>query len=141
MGRQGAFGSEIRIEVSSVLTAVAYAQEINFPELEKVLAEITAHDSPGGWDEQIDTGKRKSGEFTLKLTWDPDEETHAAILAAFDATGSLRTVLTPPDKAEYLGFEAFVQKVGRIVEQEEGYACEVTFKPTGLMSHGSGSGS
>lgn len=135
--RQGGFGTVVKINVTSTLTAVAYAQDIEFPEFEKILADITGHDAPGGYEEIIATGKRKMNEFKLKLTWDVSQTTHAAMLAAFNSDDVVGMSVEDPDSTEVIGFDAHVQKLGRIAEQEEGYVCEVTIKPTGIPTIGS----
>lgn len=140
MTRQGGFGAQIKIEITNVMTAVVNAKEISFPELEKVLADITAHDSPGGYAEWMDTNKRKMNEFTLKIGWDADEAAHAALLAAYEATTPAQFSVSNPDHTEVLVFDGWVRKVGRAVEQEDEYTCEITIQPTGIPQLGSGSG-
>jgi predicted secreted protein len=137
MTRQGGFGTTIKITVTAVLTAITHAQEIEFPEFEKILADITGHDAPGGYEEIIATGKRKMNEFTVKLTWDVDEVTHAAMLAAFNSDEVVGMSVEDPDGSEVITFDAHVSKLGRVAEQEEGYVCDVTIKPTGIPVIGS----
>lgn len=132
--RQGGFGAVLKITVSAVLTAVTHVVDFEFPELEKILAEITAHDSPGGWAEFISTGKRKANSFTCRLTWDIAEVTHAAVVAAFDSDLPVVMSAEDPNGYEVIQFSAHVSKLGRIAEQEEGYSCDVTIQPTGIIS-------
>lgn len=129
--RQGGFGTKIKINVSSVMTAIVFAQEIEFPEFEKILADITGHDAPSGYDEVIATGKRKMNAFKVKLTWDIAQVTHAAVKAAFNSDSAVQMSVEDPDSYEVITFNAHVAKLGRITEQEEGYVCEVEIKPTG----------
>lgn len=136
-GRQGGFGTVIKITVTSSLTAIVYAQDIEFPEFEKILADITGHDAPGGYEEIIATGKRKMNEFVVKLTWDIAQITHAAVKAAFDSDDVVRMSVEDPDGDEVIEFDAHIAKLGRIAEQEEGYVCEVSIKPTGIPVIGS----
>jgi predicted secreted protein len=129
--RQGGYGAVLKINVSG-LTAVTHVVDFEFPEFEKILADITAHDSPGGYQEMIATGKRKMNSFTCKLTWDISETTHAAIVAAFDSDASVDMSVEDPNGDEVIAFDALVSKLGRIAEQEEGYSCEVEIQPTGI---------
>lgn len=140
MSRQGGFGAKVKIDISGTMTAIVHAKEITFPELEKILADITAHDSPGGYAEWMDTNKRKMNEFALKIGWDADEATHAALLAAYAATVPATFSVSNPDDTEVLVFDGWVRKVGRAVEQEDEYTCEITIQPTGIPALGSGSG-
>lgn len=135
--RQGGFGAVLKIKISSVLTAVTHVVDFEFPEFEKILAEITAHDSPGGYAEFISTNKRKMNEFKCKLTWDISQTTHAAVLAAFDSDDTVDMSVEDPDGDEVISFAAHIFKIGRLAEQEEGYSCEVSIQPTGIPVIGS----
>jgi len=130
MARQGGFGTVVKITVTAALTAITHAQDIEFPEFEKILADITGHDAPGGYEEIIATGKRKMNEFTCKLTWDVAE-------ATFNTDNTVQMSVEDPDGSEVITFDAHVSKLGRIAEQEEGYVCDVTIKPTGIPVIGS----
>jgi predicted secreted protein len=129
--RQGGYGAVLKITVSG-LQAVTHVMDYEFPEFEKILAEITAHDSPGGYAEWISTGKRKLNSFKVKLVWDIAEATHAAVVAAFDSDSAVNMSVEDPNGYEVIAFAAQVSKLGRIAEQEEGYACEVEIQPTGV---------
>lgn len=129
--RQGGFGAVLKIDVSG-LTAVTHVKEFEFPEFEKILADITAHDSPGGYAEWIATGKRQLNSFTCTLVWDVAETTHAAVVAAFDSDDAVNMSTEDPDGFEVITFAAHISKLGRIAEQEEGFTCEVEIQPTGI---------
>jgi hypothetical protein len=135
--RQGGFGTTIKITVTASLVAITHAQDIEFPEFEKILADITGHDAPGGYEEIIATGKRKMNAFKVKLTWDVSETTHAAVIAAFNSDNTVAMSVEDPDGDEVITFDAHVAKLGRVAEQEEGYVCEVEIKPTGIPVIGS----
>ena len=134
MGTEGGFGVEVQINVGSTLTAIAHVMEIAYPEFEKILYERTAHDSPEGYTEYGDSGKRKVNSFVAKLEWDAEEATHAAILAAFDATDPVQMLIKDPDGSETITGYAHIQKVGREAKQDSGYYCSVTIQPTGKWS-------
>ena len=129
--RQGGYGSVLKIDVSG-LTAITHIMDFEFPEFEKIIAEITAHDSPGGYAEFISTNKRKLNSFVVKLIWDVNETTHAAVVAAFDSDEAVAMTAEDPDGNEVIAFDAIVTKLGRIAEQEEGYSCDVEIQPTGI---------
>ena len=131
MGTQGGFGVKVKITVGSALTAVAHVIEMDYPEFEKILYDRTGHDSPDGYVEFGDSGKRKVGDFKCKLEWDAEEATHAAILAAFDSTDPVEMSVEDPDGSETITGNAWIQKVGREAKQEDGYFCSVTIQPTG----------
>ena len=131
---QGGLGVKLKITVSAALTAVANVEEVEFPELEKIMADITAHDSGGGWDETIPSGRFNSSEFEATLTWNADDSSHAAITAAFGSTVSMPMSIEDPAGVEVLAFNGFVTKMGRVAELDEAYRCKVTFKATGPIN-------
>jgi hypothetical protein len=127
----GGFGLQVKIDIEGDMTAIAEVIDGEIPEFEKFLAEMTPHSATGGYATHVATGKRKMNEFKLTLGWDSDEATHAAILAAFDGSPSVRVTLISPDQTdEVLGFDAHVFKVGRIAQQEDGYKCDVSIQPS-----------
>lgn len=136
---QGGFGAVLKITVASSLTAVARVRDFEFPEFEKILADVTTHDSPGGYAEHIATGKRQLNEFTCTLVWDREEATHDAIVAAFDSDDAVEMSTEDPDGSEVIVFDAHISKLGRIAEQEEGFTCEVSIQPTGIPTINPGS--
>lgn len=131
MATQGGYGLTIKIQVSATLTTIVHVLEADMPEFEKVLAEVTAHDSAGGYAEHIATGKRKINEFEMTLLWDKAAATHAAVIAAFNSDSPVNMSVADPDGAETIAFSAHVYKMGRVSEQEEGYQCKVSIQPTG----------
>lgn len=133
MARQGGFGAILRISISSSLTAIAHIEEFEFPELEKLLVEVTGHDAPGGWAEHIPTGKKKANAFNCTLTWDRNNTTHQAVVAAFDSEDAVEMEAADPDEIEKIPFMAHLSKMGRITDQEGSYQCEVEIQPTGLI--------
>lgn len=134
MAEQGGFGVKLKITVTATLTLLTGVEEVEFPELEKVMADITSHDSVDGWDEVIPSGRFNSSEFVATLTWDADAATHAAVQTAFLSKTSMPMSIEDPAGVEVLTFNGYVTKMGRISEQEEGYKCTVTFKPTGKVT-------
>ena len=138
-GVQGGFGTTIKITVTSSLVAIVHAQDIEFPEFEKILADITAHDSPGGYQELVSTGKRKMNSFKVKLTWDINAATHAAVQAAFTTDPPVTMSVQDSHGNETISFAAHIQKIGRVGKQDEGYYADVTIQPTGIPTLVTGS--
>lgn len=130
-GVQGGYGAKIKIKITSVLTVIVHAMDIEFPEFEKLLADVTAHDSPGGYQEMIATGKRQMNAFNVVLLWDKAEATHTAVQAAFNSDLPVDMSVEDPDSTEVISFSAHITKMGRVAKQEEGYTCKVEVKPTG----------
>ena len=134
MAKQGGFGVVCKITISNTLTAIANVEDVDFPEFEKFLAEVTNHGSTGGYAEHIATGVRAVNEFSMTLTWDTSDSTHAAIVTAFDSDEPVNMSIEDPAGVEVIAFAAHVRKLGRISKQRERYGCVVTIQPTGQPS-------
>src|SRR3990172_4189479 len=120
MATQGGFGAVLKIaDNSGVLIAVTKVIDFEFPEFEKIVADVTSHDSPGGYAEHISTGKRMMNEFSCTLLWDRNQDTHHKIVAAFDSDASVNMSAEDPDGTEVIAFAAHIRTLGRVAEQEE----------------------
>lgn len=131
MAQQGGFGVQLKIMVSTTLTAIANLLDVDYPRLMKYIAESTAHDSTDGYYEAIATGKRRVEPFTARIAWDDSETTHTAIITAFDADTAVSMSIADPDSSETLSFSAHIEAIGRIAKQEGIYEAEVAIHPTG----------
>lgn len=131
---QGTMGTKLYIAVEGVATVIVHAEKLAYPELEKILTETTTHDSPGGYAEYADTGKRKMNAFPIQLRWEKDETTHAALMAAYVSKEPAVFKAEDPDSTDVINFSAHVQKIGRVVEQEGVLRATVTLQPTGQPS-------
>lgn len=131
MATQGGFGVDVKITVNSVLTSIAHVVEMEYPELEKVLAEVTGHGAAGGYEEWIATGKRRQSSFAMTLSWDIDDTSHEAIVDAFDSNEAVQMSIEDPQGFETISFSAHVFKMKRVGDQEDGFKCEVEVQPTG----------
>lgn len=129
----GGFGLQIKIDISSTLTAIVSVQEgSELPKFKKFLADATPHSAPNGWAQKIATGKRELQSFKMVLGWDPDEATHAAVQAAFDSDDPVgMSVISPDGGSETIGFDAHIEEIGRTTGQEDKYVAEVMVTPTG----------
>ncbi len=134
MAGQGSFGHDLKIMVATTLTTIANVVDMDYPALEKVVAESTGHDSTAGYAEWIATGKYTVGEFTITVVWDSADSTHAAIVTAFDAGAAVSMSLADPDTVETITFSAHVKGMTRQADQEDAYKAEIVFQPTGQAS-------
>ncbi len=127
----GGMGLLVKIDISATLTTIASMIEGEIPEFEKFLAEATPHNATSGYAQFVATGKFKMNEFKVTLAWDKDDSTHAAIRTAFNSTSAVSMSVVSPGSDETIAFSAFINKLGRVAEQEDYYKCEVTITPTG----------
>lgn len=131
MATQGGFGLTVMITMAEVATAIATILDGEMPRFKRYLADFTPHDSTSGYDEYISTGRRGLDKFKLTLGWDAGEETHAAIVTAFDSDDPVEMAVEDPAGVETITFDAFIEEIGRIAKQKEGYVAEVVIQPTG----------
>src|SRR5512139_3260639 len=110
MAQQGGFGLDLKIMVGTTLTSVVHIIDGEIPEFEKFLAEMTAHDSTGGYAEWIATGKYAINEFKVTLAWDSAASTHAAIVTAFDAASAVSMSIEDPAGVEVIAFSGHIRK-------------------------------
>lgn len=129
MTTQGGFGLVVKI-YTSTLTAIVKVIDGEIPRFKRYLADVTAHDSTSGYDEYISTGRRGMDKFKVTLLWDSAATTHAAIVSAF-ASDTAVAMSTRAGTGETIAFSAFIEEIGRIAKQKEGYVAEVVIQPTG----------
>lgn len=133
---QGGFGFTVKLHIGTATpwTAIASIIDGDFPEQEALTAESTGHDATSGYATFVKTGKRQLNPFTLTLTWDTDDTSHAALVTAFDAEAAIALQAQDPDGDEVIAFSALVTKLGRVSKQDGVFTCVVTFQPTGAPS-------
>lgn len=134
MAKQGGYGVKLKVTVSAALTLVVGVLDVDFPKTSRELAEITAHDSSGGWAEYISTGYRSAGEMKATLAWDDGATTHAAVLTAFNSGASVNMSIEDPAGQEIIAFAGIVKEISRMAKQKEAYKAEVVIQPTGALT-------
>jgi hypothetical protein len=130
MAEQGGFGVVVRINTGA-LTAVANLIDVDFPEINRIIAENTAHDASGGYYTAIPSGKRRVNPFPMELGWNDAEATHAAMLTNFGVETSVGFNIQDPDGQEVIAFSGYIESVGRISKQDGNYRCRIMVHPTG----------
>jgi hypothetical protein len=142
MATQGGMGLEIKVTVTSTLTAIGHLlPETNWPKVEKILSEETGHDALNGYAEWKPTGKYAVGTFTLIVLWDPSATTHAALNAAFDSQDDVAMLISSPNGNEAWTFVAQVKSLGPSSKQDQGFRMAIDVQPTGYIDRTAGSGS
>jgi predicted secreted protein len=131
MAKQGGFGAQLKITVASTLTVVAQVEEVDFPEQEKDLVDVTTHDSTNGYAEHMATGLFKLNKMSCVLIWDDANATHAAIQAAFASLVPMNMTVVSAGATETIAFSGFVVKLGRESKMKDAYKCKVEIQPTG----------
>ncbi len=126
---QGGMGIDLKIHDGSALASVVSLLDVEFPKFKKFIAEITGHDSAGGWYESVDTGKRRLESFKATLAW--DATAHAAVLTAFTGTEPVACSIEDPDGDEVIGFDVHIEEIQRMGAQEDAMKAEILLHPTG----------
>ena len=132
MAAQGGFGIDLQIHDGTSLASVLRVIDVEFPKIKKFIAEVTGHDSSGGWYEAVDTGKRRAEPFKCTVTWDPTD--HASIQTAFTGTAAVDASIEDPAGNEVLTFKIHIEEIQRMGQQEDAYKAEVLLHPTGAVA-------
>lgn len=111
-------------------TPIAQIQDVSGPALSTDTDEITNHSSPGGVEEFIPTIKR-TGEVTFPLVFNPADETHQTLVAAWAAKSLDAYTLRTPDGGYGWDFDAYVTGVGQAYPFGGHLSCDVTLRPSG----------
>lgn len=132
-----AFGTLLKIgdgATSEVFTTVAEVTNIGGPSLSADTADMTHHESPGGFEEVVVTILR-SGEVSLDLNYIPGHATQDAstgLLADYIAKTLRNFQLVFPDAgATQWGFAAFVTGYEPDAPHADGLGLSVTLKISG----------
>ncbi len=78
--KESAFGARLEMgdgESPENFTEIAGVGDISGPGFTLDLDDVTAHDSPGAFEEMV-AGIIRTGQITFGLRWDPQDETHDA---------------------------------------------------------------
>ena len=133
MAISGGHGVQFQVEVSASLTEMANVREVQFPEEDNEITDVTAHDSPSGYSERLPTGRVLTSEFTVLVTWDDAETTHQEVRTHHSDKTILNLALISPDSQETLTFAGFVRKLARSSPQDGSYDMEITIAPSGAV--------
>jgi predicted secreted protein len=114
-------------------TVVANVKNITGPGLKLDTADVTTHDSTGGWEEVVGTILR-SGEVKLDLVYDPSGATHKnaghGLLALMVAKAAHGFTLTFPDAVAW-SFNGLVTGFEPAGPHDKDLTASVTIKVTG----------
>jgi predicted secreted protein len=126
---QGGMGIDLKIHNGTALESVVSLLDVEFPKFKKFIAEITGHDSVGGWYEAVDTGKRRLEPFKAVLGW--NATSHAGIITAFTNQAAVACSIEDPDGDEVIAFDVHIEEIQRMGAQEDAMKAEVLLHPTG----------
>lgn len=127
---QGGMGLLLKINTGSLVT-IPSVLDADFPKFKKFIAESTGHDATSGYYTSTTTGKRRIEPFSAILAWDIGDATQAAIRTNFNADTSVQMSIADPDGDETITFQAHVEELERMSDQEDVYKCRVLIHPTG----------
>lgn len=130
MAKQGAFGTQLKINTGS-MTLVVSVEEVTFPAQTKVLDEITSHDSPSGYVEMLAVGVRKLEPFDAVVVWDAGQATHAQFKTSFAANAAVTMSTADPTAAETMTFSAHIESVARLTPLKTALRARIRVHPTG----------
>jgi len=118
-------------------TTIAQVKSIGDWVLGAVMAEVTNHQSTGGFREKIQSGIFEVDDIELELVYDPAQATHAnsaggVMHAMLNGTKLAYKLIFPDTGSSTWTFEAFVSKAATVIgEGEEALMQTVTMTITG----------
>lgn len=145
MAEYAGFGTTYALGDSSVVgsanfTNIAQVRSISGPGFKLDTADVTAHDSTGGWEEHVPTILR-SGEVKLELVWDPDAATHEStsgglVHAMVNKTLLAHRIQWPDSTPTEWKFQAYVIGFEPSAPHDGPLTASVTIKLTGQPTLG-----
>jgi hypothetical protein len=131
MATNGGFGLVYKISITAVLTTIPKVVEGTLPERSRTMAEVTAHDSSGGYKEQINSGKRSLGEWDFTVLWDSANAVHQAVLTAFKASATTNGSIAKAGASETIAAATHWFKMKPSSDLEDGFKIQFTCKANG----------
>jgi predicted secreted protein len=137
MARYSGFAATLKVEISSVYTAVAQVRDINGPNMSADPIDVSDRDS--AW-KQFLAGQRDGGELTFDLVYDPDLASQSAsvaggLLTLFIAGTSNNFRVTFADATPATAtFAGFVQSVQPKAPYNDAQTADVTVKVSGQVT-------
>lgn len=133
MAKQAAFGTSFKITGGTV---VGNVDTIKGPAVSLDMADVTAHDSTGGWEEKVATILR-SGEVTLGMSYDPAnaqiKNASGGLLYLLTTRAAGNFTITLPSTAAIV-FAGYVTGFTPDMPHDGKLGCEVTITPTGVIT-------
>ncbi len=129
---QFGLGTELRIDIATVFTAVPWVQSVSGPDETFDTIDVTTHTSTGGYREFI-TGLADGGELTCTINWHDDEATHTALQDAQTARELTAFQLFWPgyDTNNLADFNGYVTGLTRSSPTDAQITRDLTIKITG----------
>src|SRR5690606_4867958 len=119
--------------------AIAGVVDISGPELSLDIADASAHDSPGAWEEKVPTIKR-TGDITFAIRWDPADTPQNILRQDLDNRVIRNWRVIWPDTANTTWeFEAFVTRCGPTAPHDGVLGMDITLTVTGQPDFAAGS--
>lgn len=118
-------------------TELAQATNISGPNISVDMVDVSEHDGDN-WEEFVATILR-SGNITVDIIYDPDEDTHTNATAGLmhdlvNRTKSVWNLVLPTTPVRYFSFEAYVAGFTPTAPVAGVLTASVTLKPTGAIT-------
>lgn len=137
MAKYASFGTLFQIgdgATSETFTTVSGVQDIDGPEYSREIIDVTAHDSPGGYEEILPSFKR-TGPISFPLVFDPADTTHDATtgLRSFFEDGNSHNfrMIGTDTGSQQMDFSGYVVNFTESRPVAGAWTATVQIKPTG----------
>lgn len=135
MAGEDAFGTTLERFSGTAFVAIASITSLSGPGLSRDTIDMTAHDSPGQWEEHLG-GIKRSGELTAEINRRPD--IHDVLTADFDDDEPRSYRMSWPSGAVWT-FDAILTGYEPDSPHDDKLSATVTWKLTGVPDTGIGS--
>ena len=139
----GGFGVTFQIGDGDLASTPSYStigqvKTWNGVEIEALLSDITNHGSTGGYQEFVPSGRKNVSPVELGIAYSKSDTSHTdssgGLFYSLDNKTKLAYKITLADST-YWEFDAYVNKVKQMSDQEEHIDLTVTLQPTGSVTH------
>ncbi|MEV0843609.1 phage tail tube protein [Actinocatenispora sera] len=120
-----------------VFTAIAGITEISGPGISRNSVEVTAHDSPDGYQEYV-PGLKDPGEVELTVNYDPSK--HDTFLADYDSDEVHSYKITWPGSGATWAFSGFLNNFEPDAPVDDKLSAKIKFQVTGKVTPAAGGG-
>ena len=135
MAHESGFGAKLLVDTGSGLVEIPQISAIAFPTVENVMAEVSGHDSPGGYQQFAFSGMRNLPPFDVTISWDGADATHI-FLETILGTGATTAFGSQSSDSNGINqtFNAIVAKIAPSSEPGDVLKKVVTIQPSGALT-------
>lgn len=137
MAKYAALGALLQLGTGGgpyTYTTIPGVQDFSIPLGEVDLIDVTSHDSPNGYEENV-AGIKRTSPFTVPIVWDGSNTQHAALVTAQQAGTVVHLKATGKESTpKTYTFDALVRSIELQFSVGGAQMAQVSFKPSGAIT-------